>query len=84
MTRFIVLENVILVIFLLAYVVRVGVFKKKKETDPWMWFYLKLVEKVLEVFAILILCLTMTGGKAKPKEARKPKRCVGCVVVFGA
>ena len=46
LTRFIILENLVLVVFLFAYLIRTVVFKKAKEDDPWLWFYLKLIEKV--------------------------------------
>lgn len=46
LTRFIVLEIGILFLFLIAFLVRNGLFSKKKDEDPWLWFYLKLIEKV--------------------------------------
>lgn len=73
LTRFIVLENIILVIFMLAFLVRNGIFSKSKKDDPWLWWYLKLIEKILEYFSIMILCLTMTSRGKKQEDKKKTR-----------
>lgn len=65
LTIFIILENIVLLMLLIAFVIRTTMFKSAKEKRPWLWFYLKTLEKVLEVISIVVLCLTMAGKSKK-------------------
>jgi hypothetical protein len=73
LTVFIIMENVVLIILLLVFAIRTAAFAKKKETHPWSWFYLKVVEKSLELISIIVLSFTMMGGGAKKKKKPESK-----------
>lgn len=73
LTIFIILENIVLLLLLGAFVIRTFFFSSAKDDKPWLWFWLKTVEKVLEVISIIVLCLTMVGkSSAKKKPSKAP------------
>lgn len=53
LTVFIILENVVLLLLLLVFIIRTFFFSGDKDNKPWLWFWLKQVEKVLELISAL-------------------------------
>jgi hypothetical protein len=45
---------------------------RHKDSKPWTWFYLKLLEKLFELVSIIVLSLTMMGGGSKKKKKAGP------------
>ena len=46
-----------------------------KAKKPWLWFWMKMLEKTMEMFSIIVLSLTMLGdsGKKNAKAGGKSK-----------
>lgn len=76
LTRFMILVAIVLGVWIIWYGIRTVGFGKKKDTHPWLWFYLKLIDKFLEWCLQFTLCLTMlTKAKksADPKKNTRPR-----------
>jgi len=69
LTLFIILENITMVILLIVFLVRTYGFQTAKFREPWKWFWLKLLEKVMELLSIIVLSLTMLGDSGKKKSS---------------
>ena len=75
LTLFIILENVVLIMLLIVFVVRTFMLSGAKAKKPWLWFWMKTLEKTMEMFSIIVLSLTMLGdsGKKNAKAGGKSK-----------
>ena len=68
LTRFIASEVVVMTAFLAVVGIRRFLFGWAEAEDPWLWFWLKVVEKVFE-FAAIALVLATVGSL--PCQARR-------------
>jgi len=59
MTGFMVAEMAVLLLLALVFGLRQTAFSDASTDNPWLWFWLKVVEKVFELASIGILCAVM-------------------------
>jgi hypothetical protein len=72
LTMLLVGELVVFLLLLVAFLVRSAFFSKYKTSQPWVWFWAKIPEKIFELISIIILAAAMTT-KADPNKDRGGK-----------